>query len=64
MVERIESGVESFNAAKSEVFSLSLSIGITEFGGGGEEAAESFILRADQDMYSKKQAKKAVRQTV
>lgn len=64
MVERIESGVESFNAAKSEVFSLSLSIGITQFCGGGEEAAESFILRADQDMYSKKQAKKAVSQAV
>ncbi len=62
MIERIESGVESFNAAKSEVFTLSLSIGLTEFGGGGEEAAESFILRADEDMYSKKQAKKAVRQ--
>ena len=59
IAETIERETEQFNRKSSEPFTISLSIGETDFCGGGTEKVQDFVLRADQEMYAKKQSKKA-----
>ena len=59
IAETIERETEQFNRKSSEPFTISLSIGETDFCGGGAEKVQDFVLRADQEMYAKKQSKKA-----
>lgn len=59
IMEKIENETENFNRKGSEPFTISLSIGETDFCGGGSEEVQDLVLRADQEMYAKKQSKKA-----